>query len=193
MANYFVFPCFAHSYVPPMNAAEVLKTGVEQIKLPFLVIGGFAVLAHGYQRTTMDLDLLVRRTHAAQWTEALGRIGYDLVQETTQRTRFRSSHGGIDVDLMYVTDETFDGMFTASVPTQFQGVTVKVPSLEHLLALKLHVAKQELRHRRLYDWDDMVSLVVQNKIDLREPRWRALFEKYGSLELYEKIRRATEP
>jgi len=48
----------------------------------------------------------------------------------------------------------------------------------HLLALKLHVSKQELRHRRLYDWDDIVSLVVQNKLDLREARWRAVFEKY---------------
>ncbi|HKQ37419.1 MAG TPA: hypothetical protein VJ063_05030 [Verrucomicrobiae bacterium] len=57
----------------------------------------------------------------------------------------------------------------------------------------MHASKQELRHRRLYDWDGIVSLVVQNNIDLRESRWRALFEKYGTLEFYEKVRRATEP
>jgi hypothetical protein len=175
-----------------MTAAEVLKACVEHSKLPFLVIGGFAVIAHGYQRTTMDLDLLIRRTHADQWTDALKRIGYDLAYAHQTFARYRSSRG-IDLDVMYVNDETFDGMFAASMPTQFQGVPVKVPSLEHLLALKLHVSKQELRHRRLYDWDDIVTLVVQNKVDLRESRWRAVFEKYGTLELYEKVRRATEP
>ena len=35
-----------------------------------------------------------------------------------------------------------------------------------------------------------MNLIVQNKIDLREPRWRAVFEKYGTLDLYEKIKRA---
>lgn len=192
MANYFIFPSPTQRYTRLMTAAEVLKACVEQSKLPFLVIGGFAVIAHRYQRTTMDLDLMIRRRQAAQWTDTLKRIGYELDYAHQTFARYRSSQG-IDLDVMYVSDETFDGMFTAAMPTDFQGVSVKVPSLEHLLALKLHVSKQELRHRRLYDWDDIVNLVVQNGIDLREPRWRAVFEKYGTLELYEKVRRATEP
>lgn len=175
-----------------MKAAEVLKACVEQSTSPFIVIGGFAVIAHGYQRTTMDLDLLIRRAHADQWTDLLKRIGYDLDYAHQTFARYKSSQH-IDLDVMYVNDATFDGMFVAAVPTQFDGVPVKVPSFEHLLALKLHVSKQELRHRRLYDWDDIVNLIVQNKIDMREPRWRAVFEKYGTLDLYEKVKRATEP
>ena len=193
MANDFYFLIFHRCPYPPgVTAAEVLKACAEQTKLPFLVIGGFAVIAHGYQRTTMDLDLLVRRTHASHWTEILKPIGYDLDYAHQTFARYHSSKG-LDVDVMYVNDETFDGMFAAAMPALFQGVPVKVPSIEHLLALKLHASKQELRHRRLYDWDDIVSLVVQNEIDLREPRWRALFERHGTLELYEKIKRATEP
>ena len=176
-----------------MTAADVLKTCADEAKLPFLVIGGFAVIAHGYQRTTQDLDILVRRTDAEAWTHFLKQTGYDLLRSQQTFSQYESPRGGIDLDVMYVNDQTFDGMFAASSPTEFQGVPVRVPSLEHVMALKLHVSKQELRHRRLYDWDDIVNLVLHNKIDLREPRWRAVFEKYGTLDLYEKVRRATEP
>jgi len=41
------------------------------------------------------------------------------------------------------------------------------------------------------DIDDIINLVLANKADLGEEKWRALFTKYGTLELYEKVLRAT--
>jgi len=35
--------------------------------LPLLLGGGHAVIAHGYPRSTFDLDLLVRRADRSQW------------------------------------------------------------------------------------------------------------------------------
>ena len=69
----------------------------------------------------------------------------------------------------------------------------RFPSLEHLVALKLHVLKQNLPHRMLGDMDDVINLLLVNRVDLRQEKWRQLFVKYGSLELYEKVLRATAP
>jgi hypothetical protein len=176
-----------------MTAPQVLKACAQEAHLPFLVIGGFAVIAHGYQRSTGDLDVLVRRSDDTAWTEALKRVGYTLLHAQRTFAQYKSADGSIDLDLMYVDDATFDPMYAASEPKDFHGVPIKVPSLEHLVALKLHVLKQDLRHRRLYDADDIIQLVLRNKIDLRESKWQALFEKYGTLEWYEKIRHATQP
>jgi hypothetical protein len=63
--------------------------------------------------------------------------------------------------------------------------------LEHLVALKLHAAKQDLPHRTLGDLDDIINLVLANRVNLREERWRQLFAKYGTIEVYEKVLHAT--
>ena len=93
-----------------MTTAEVLRACAEQAKLPFLLIGGHAVILHGYQRNTADLDVLIRRTDLDAWVGALAKVNYrpDYVQRTF--TRFRSSAGAIDLDVMLVSDETFRGL-----------------------------------------------------------------------------------
>ena len=39
--------------------------------IPFLVIGGYAVFAHGYVRATDDLDLIVQRGQRTQLSKLL--------------------------------------------------------------------------------------------------------------------------
>ena len=41
--------------------------------------------------------------------------------------------------------------------------------------------------------DDVTNLLLVNRIDLRQEKWRQLFIKYGNLDLYEKAARATTP
>ena len=65
-------------------------------------------------------------------------------------------------------------------------------SLEHLIALKLHVLKQARLHRFLKDFQDVVELVRINHLDLHSDAMRALFIRYGTAELHEKITRAVE-
>ena len=76
----------------------------------------------------------------------------DYIQRTF--ARFRSSAGAIDLDVMLVSDETFEKMAAQSKVTEFEQTPVSIPSIEHLIALKLHALKQDLRHRRLRDADD---------------------------------------
>lgn len=176
-----------------MTPAEIIGASSKNSELPFLVIGGLAVIAHGYPRDTVDLDYLVRRSDREAWIRALVCQGYGLAHEHENFAQFTSEPGGTDVDLMFVNDSTFDAMFAAST-SQDTGVSqARFPSLEHLVALKLHVLKQGLRHRALKDMDDVINLLLANRVDLRQENWKQLFVKYGNQDMYEKIARAIAP
>ena len=84
---------------------------------------------------------------------------------------------GTAIDLMLVRDETFEQFWTASEERTAMGVLVRVPSLDHLIALNLHALKQQLAHRTFKDADDVGSLVRMNKLDLQSPRYEQLFLK----------------
>jgi hypothetical protein len=43
--------------------------------LQFVLAGGHAVIAHGHQRATFDLDLIVRRDDRTQWLTLVEDLG----------------------------------------------------------------------------------------------------------------------
>jgi hypothetical protein len=174
-----------------MTIPEVLKACGQQTKLPFLVIGGYAVIAHGYQRNTADLDILIRRRDLDTWLDALAKLEYVPIGMHQTFAQFESKTGNIDLDLMLVSDDTFDKMCAQSKAAQFGDTSASIPSIEHLIALKLHALKQNLSHRRILDFDDVTNLVLKNGINLEESRWREIFEKHGTLDWYERTRKAT--
>ncbi len=71
----------------------------------------------------------------------------------------------------------------------FDGACAGVPSVDHLIALKLHSIKQGLAHRTSKDMEDVEMLVRRNKLDLTMAHYEALFLKYGNREIYETILR----
>jgi hypothetical protein len=174
-----------------MTTAGVISICAKETGLPFLVIGGLAVIAHGYPRDTVDLDYLVRARDREAWRITLAKHGYAIAHEHEHFAQFASALGWIDLDLMFVNDPTFDTMFAASELRSLGPTEGRFPSLEHLIALKLHVLKQGIPHRMLGDTDDVINLVLANRVDLRQEKWRQLFVKYGSVDLYEKVARAT--
>lgn len=191
---FFIFAAAGQlATLPRMTTAEVLKACAEEAKLPFLVIGGYAVIAHGYQRTTADLDVLIRRRDLDAWINELAKMNYAPLHIHQTFARFKSSTGTIDLDVMLVNDDTFQKMSIEAKATEIEQIKVSVPSIEHLIALKLHALKQDLRHRRIGDADDIINLILRNGINLQESRWREIFEKHGTLEWYERIRKATQP
>jgi len=81
-------------------------------------------------------------------------------------------------------------MFAAATSADLFGVKTKVPSLEHLIALKLHALKNTRAQRFLKDFLDVENLIRINQLDIKSKTIRDLFEKYGTPDLYEKISRA---
>ena len=54
-------------------------------KVDFLVIGGWAVIAYGLPRTTLDVDIFIRpvRDNAERLIQALSEIGFGIANELT--------------------------------------------------------------------------------------------------------------
>ncbi len=75
-------------------------------------------------------------------------------------------------------------MFEAGREQSFGQVVAKVPSLEHLLALKLHALRLKIPHRFSKDADDVEMLIRRNQVDLEDPVIKDLFLKHGTEELY---------
>jgi predicted nucleotidyltransferase len=175
-----------------MTTPEIIEACAKIIQRPFLVIGGHAVIAYGHSRNTVDIDLLARKDDRASWVEGLTALAYESRHTHENFEQFRSTKGDSDLDLMFVSDSTFAGLIETSKEVVFGPVSVRIPSLQHLIALKLHVLKQGLEHRMLGDFDDVVQLVLVNRIDLENPEWKSLFDRYGNEELYERARRATK-
>lgn len=167
-------------------AREAGKTGT-----PFLVIGGYAVLAHGYTRTTEDLDLITPNSRRLEWIGLLKGCGLSVKNESATFLQFNPNReSGMKLDLMFVTQEVFNKLDQAAVEAEIEGTSVKVVALLHLIALKCHALQHGNSLLRLKDMDDLIQLILINRLDLNEPELRATIVKHGNAEIHEKLQQA---
>jgi len=172
-----------------MELHDFVDLGHRAPGLGYVVIGGYAVAAHGHTRSTFDVDFLVRGSDREAWISRLAAAGLSLFAETRAFAQFTQSQGGDGLDLMFVDESTFEQFWNASELRDFGEIQIRVPSLEHLLALKLHALKQGLAHRTSKDAEDVEMLVRRNHLNIKDPHYKELFLKYGTREIYESILR----
>jgi len=172
-----------------MTFFQKLQTLAFDAGLEFLVIGGLAVNFYGVSRETADLDLLVCRDHRDIWCKLLSGLNYTIQHEATAFIQFSPPQDSAwPVDFMLVAKPTFDTMVAAAREVSMYQASVKIPTLTHLLAMKLHALKHSHARRFMKDYLDVENLVRANQVDLQSEQIRASFLKYGDLELYEKIK-----
>ena len=170
-----------------------LNQAAAQGDLHFLVIGGHAVIHHGYARATQDVDILIQKEERDRWLETLSAFGYKLFHDGGTFLQLEaSSPDAWDLDLMLVNAETFRKFLAEAETDAIEGVAVSMPNLKHLLALKFHALRHAKSDRVLKDTDDVVNLVRINGVDVKADWFRQLAGKYGSSELYEAIARRCE-
>lgn len=171
-----------------MGLFQTINREAQSRKLRFVVIGGLAVNLHGYSRDTADLDLLISRDERSSWLTVFGELFYGIFRDEDAFLQLSPPlKGAWPVDLMLVSEATFAPMHKAGIEVEMYGERVLIPTLEHLLALKLHALRHGPAERHDKDYLDVKNLVRINRIDLGSERIRQLFEKHGTMELYEQI------
>jgi len=153
-----------------------------------ILIGGFAVNYYKVTRHTADIDFLITRDDFEKISGLLEKNGLkkDNVQEVFARLIGEDSYL-MDVDFMFVDKETLDKIIRAGKETSIAGQKFMVPSLNHLIALKLHAIKYNPKIREYKDLADIIDLIRINKLNVKDAEFRNLCLKYGTGELYKRI------
>lgn len=133
--------------------------------IPHAVIGGVAVCLHGYQRNTVDLDLLVRQEDTPAIRHALNEAGFEWRRKDAE---FRSPEG-IPVKFLLAGDRAGKGSVVLLPNTgeprvirQIEGLPVL--SLAKLIESKIACAEGNLR-RAYKDLADVVELIAVNRLN----------------------------
>jgi hypothetical protein len=123
-------------------------------KVEYVLVGGYAVILHGYSRATGDLDIWVRisQENARALTKALRRFGFSetafdesLFQKENQVVRI--GHPPLRIDLLTsVSGLDFADAYAKHTVLVNEGVPVRLISIAHLEENKLAAGRLKDRH-----------------------------------------------
>jgi uncharacterized protein (UPF0276 family) len=172
-----------------MDILRTIHDAATREHKPFLLIGGHALNIHGISRSTSDVDLMVVLDDAAFWRELLGRLGYDVFNETSSFMQSKpTSLTAWPVDLMLVNKGTITKALQDATTTSVFGPPLAVASVGSLIAMKLHALKYVDAVRALKDKADLFALLDLAGIAVNSEGFRQLCAQYGTLEIYERLR-----
>ena len=144
-----------------------LTTDLNEHGIQYAVIGAGALLAHGYQRLTVDIDLLMTREGLEKFHAELIGLGY-VPAFPGAKKKIRSTVDGVSIDVMITGEYPGDGKpKPVSMPDPLSAATeingVRYVTLEKLMELKL--ASGISAPHRLKDLADVQEMIKIKKLD----------------------------
>jgi hypothetical protein len=154
-----------------------------------ILIGGFAVNYYKVTRQTADIDFLITKEDFEKILASLEKAGYKQVSAQENFIQLKSDRFSLmNIDFMFVDKETLTKILKDGKEIKIANQKFIVPSLSHLIALKLHSIKHNLKARLIADLPDIISLIKINKVDIHSNTFKELCLKYGTEEIYQKIK-----
>jgi len=158
-------------------AADLGRAGID-----YAVMGGMALNAHGYNRETTDVDVLVRPDGLAAFKERLVGRGYTEKFQGARKS-FKNTQTGVTVEFLTTGEYPGDGKpkpvaFPDPATAYIEVRGVKVITLQKLIELKLASGMtQPSRMRDLSDVQDLIrTLNLQETLaEQLSPYVRATF------------------
>jgi hypothetical protein len=146
---------------PVHKAMRALINRLVKAGIPYAVVGGMAVNAHGHRRTTDDVDLLVTADGLAEFQRRYVPRYYE--SHPRARPRFTERARGITIDFLVTGRFPGSGAPGPIAYPNPEGLTqviedAEVLDLPTLIQLKLAA-------RRHQDFADVVNLISTNDLD----------------------------
>ncbi len=157
---------------------------LEEDGIPYALIGAMALNAYGYERVTVDVDLLLTREGLESFkTRHLG-LGY--VQKFPGSKGLRDTENGVPIDVVLTGEYPGDGLpkpvaFPDPAQAAVRGKHTALLPLPRLIELKL--ASGMTAPHRLKDLADVIEVIRILKLPagLTEELNPYVREKYGEL------------
>jgi hypothetical protein len=166
------------------RAASELAARLSAAQLPYAIAGAMALGAHGYERATADVDLLVTSEGLAKF-KALN-LGRGYLEKFAGSKGLRDTENGVNIDVLIAGEFPGDGrpkpvQFPDPTGAAVEGERFRILSLPKLVELKL--ASGMTAPHRLKDLADVLELIRAANLpaalaDDLDPYVRA---KYGEL------------
>ena len=155
-----------------LTTFQSVMEGLDQHNVRFLLVGGMAVVAHGYGRMTYDIDLVIQLNPAniRQTFEALAKLDFlpripitpkefsdPANREKWSREKgmivlnfFRRSEDPCTIDLFIREPFPFDETYANAVPSAVNGVPFRYVDLHTLIQMKREAGRpvdiEDIRH-----------------------------------------------
>jgi len=165
---------------------------LEELKIPYLVTGGMAILVWGRPRFTADIDIIIRLKSEnvdklEKALKALGETGYidkEAIEEALLRRgefNFIDGESGIKVDFWIISEDSFSlSELKRRIVKKILGQKIYFISPEDLILNKLKWYKQTESNRHLEDIESIFKISGEklNKNYLKQQA-----EKLGFLDI----------
>jgi hypothetical protein len=151
---------------PIHEAALRMATTLQEMEIPFVVVGALAVNAHGHVRTTGDVDILLTPDGLAKFKARW--LGRGWVEVFAGSRGLRDAVTGVKIDILLTGDYPGDGrpkpirFPDPSQAMQLDSDGLPILTLPKLLEMKL--ASGMTAAHRPRDLDDVIQLVRVNEL-----------------------------
>ncbi|MGB8648060.1 MAG: hypothetical protein WCF84_22685 [Anaerolineae bacterium] len=158
-------------YMTQGNVYDTLRRLVwrlEQEKIPYALIGGMALAAHGFVRMTQDVDLLMTAEGLAAFRERCAGRGYVPAFPGALKT-FRDTETHVRIEVITTGEYPGDGKpkavsFPEPMQASFEQEGIRVITIDKLVELKL--ASGISAPHRLRDLADVQDLITALELPL---------------------------
>lgn len=142
------------------KALRKITRRLEELKIPYAIVGGMALFLHGYRRFTEDVDLLVTRENLAEIHRRLEGLGY--LPPFTGSKHLRDAELGVRVEFLTTGDYPGDGKpkpisFPDPITASVEINGLQCLQLPRLVELKL--ASGMTNPNRLRDLSDVQDMI----------------------------------
>lgn len=120
-------------------------------KVQFLLIGGYAVIAHGYNRTTGDIDIWLNPSaeNKVKFIAALSELEFDEESlnylntiDFTKAQAFSYGENPCRIDfLTKINQVEFDEAYAEQLKFELRNLTVPIIQLKHLILSKINTGR----------------------------------------------------